>query len=194
MLLATFFFKRDLWKHHDGYPDDKFIRLQGEACKDAGMNDFIAKPIRKTFLMQEILRALQQGDLSDGATAPEPDASDAEKKDNGVFDLTMFQALASEIDRVGAMEAFDVFDIDTRRRLRSFSEAEIDENRTAVQLEAHSLKSTAAMFGFQRLAALARDLEQRAQTVTGPEFRVLVPQMQWAFDLGMTQFRNTRLA
>jgi DNA-binding response OmpR family regulator len=167
-----------------------------EACTKAGMTDFVAKPVRKKFLIQAVLRALWQNDGAnrrDRAGAdpapiePRP-AARADASDAGVLDPAAFTSLAEEIDLEDAIAAFELFVTDTQRTLQSFAAMAVDPDRKRVQAGAHSLKSTAATFGFRKLWKLARQLEQDAPVMPGPEFRSIVPRFDEAFAQGRARF------
>jgi hypothetical protein len=169
-----------------------------EACARAGMNDFVAKPVRKKFLVQAVLRVLRESDaaclapagdqagIAGTAVATAIAATDAAEP----FDRAAFEDLVAEIDLEGAFETFRIFVADTKRRLQSFSTLGIETSRKQVRLEAHSLKSTAATFGFHRLADLAKLVEREADDVLETEFRSIVSRMREAFDAGMSLFRD----
>jgi hypothetical protein len=172
-----------------------------EACARAGMNDFVAKPVRKKFLVQAVLRVLRQSDAA--CIAPAAPAGfeagiagtavvTAIAATDGVepFGRAAFEDLIAEIDLEGAFETFRIFVADTTRRLQSFSTLGIEASRKQIRLEAHSLKSTAATFGFHRLAELAKLVEREADVVPEAEFRSIVSRMREAFDAGMSLFRD----
>jgi signal transduction histidine kinase/CheY-like chemotaxis protein len=170
-----------------------------EACAKAGMTDFVAKPVRKKFLIQAALRALGEGSaasLRDGAatdtTPREGEAADgADESDIGILDPTAFRDLAAEIDLDGAIETFNIFVADARQRLNAFSTMAVEANRKLIQIEAHSLKSTAATFGFQKLSEIARCLEHDALVIAEQDFRLVVPKLDEAFEKGKARFDAT---
>jgi CheY-like chemotaxis protein len=54
----------------NAFPED------AQRCRDAGMSDFLAKPLRKPLLVNAILRAMQSAQ-PDGASSPSLAPSDA---------------------------------------------------------------------------------------------------------------------
>lgn len=105
-----------------------------------------------------------------------------------LIDRTAFERLASEIEVEGALETFAVFHTDTQRRLLALETIGLETNRREIQTAAHSLKSTAAMFGFTQLATLAASLEKTALTIQDPDFRAIVIDLESAFASGLVQF------
>jgi histidine phosphotransfer protein HptB len=105
-----------------------------------------------------------------------------------ILDPTAFESLTEEIDLDGAIEIFHIFVADTRRRLQSFSTMATDTDRKLIEIEAHSLKSTAATFGFRKLSELAARLEQDAMMIPERAYRVIVPELGDAFEQGKARF------
>jgi CheY-like chemotaxis protein len=169
-----------------------------EACEQAGMTDFVAKPVRKKFLIQATVRALRRSRVENPGDTPGVNiaaagsavSAVADVANSEVLDPAAFEGLVAEIDMDGAMETFKIFAADTRRLLDGLSKVELETSRKRVQVEAHSLKSTAATFGLQRLAALAKQLEHQAMAIPEPEFLSVVPQLDQAFEEGLVQFEE----
>jgi signal transduction histidine kinase/DNA-binding response OmpR family regulator len=175
------------------------------ACELAGMNDFVAKPVRKALLLEAVLRVLSGAETAKAATTatsssatvataaetaapavvaapPAADPADAS------FDPEPFATLEAELDRDSALETFAVFLTDTEARLAALGDAAVLANRKGVQVEAHSLKSTAATFGFRELSRIAKDLEQRAPGIAPDDFSAMVAGLRAAFAAGRTRF------
>ncbi|UZE49322.1 Hpt domain-containing protein [Rhodopseudomonas sp. P2A-2r] len=104
------------------------------------------------------------------------------------IDRTAFERLAAEIEVEGALETFAVFQTDTQRRLLALETIGLEAHRGEIQTDAHSLKSTAATFGFTQLATLAASLEKSAPTIQDPDFRAMVIELGSAFATGLAQF------
>lgn len=109
-------------------------------------------------------------------------------RDKPLIDRTAFERLVAEIEIEGALETFAVFHADTQRRLLALETLELDASRKLIQIDAHSLKSTAATFGFTQLATLAAGLETTAPTIREPDFRAIVRDLGSAFATGLVQF------
>jgi CheY-like chemotaxis protein len=123
-----------------------------EACFAAGMNDYVAKPIRA----EELVAALKR---------VKPLSTDDGREDGGVklddSALRNLRDLGGD-DFLG--EVIDAFLADAPELLvtlrRTLDESRAEELRRA----AHTLKSNGATLGAEEFAELCRSLEQRAKS------------------------------
>jgi len=102
-------------------------------------------------------------------------------------DADAYDVLVREIGEAGAGEVRAVFWSDTCARLKLFRTLELGQHRAKIAREAHSLKSAARTFGYLRLATLALQLEQTANTLGDPGFCDLLERMDAAFDAARAQ-------
>jgi HPt (histidine-containing phosphotransfer) domain-containing protein len=127
--------------------------LQGERelCIQAGMDDYIAKPIR----LEELSAALAGVErLADGAH-PEP-----------AVDAAVIRKLASSLGERGRSSVdglIGTFLGHVPDQMRTLSSAAQGNGFDDVRREAHALKSNASTFGADRLADLCRELESAAK-------------------------------
>lgn len=177
------------------------------ACRDAGMNGYIAKPVRKNVLIDAILRALPPVLPSASAQRPtgapvrlatpaanrepqhpptgEPAAAAGKPTAEGGARLYVgkkaFDNLVAEIGEDAARDVLAVFIRDTEARLRLFDTLSVTRDRRKIEREAHSLKSAAGTFGLETLANLARDLERRAPELSEPDYVALIRDIQSSY-------------
>jgi signal transduction histidine kinase/DNA-binding response OmpR family regulator len=157
-----------------------------EACRKAGMNDFVVKPARKKALVEAILRVLPQPEqavmvLTEGATPPLAAVIEMSPGEEPAFDPQAFQELASEIGEQSADEVRTIFFGETDTRLASFRRLSIEADRKTISREAHSLKSAAGTFGYRRLSRLAKHVEKNAERLTANEYRELIDRLDAAY-------------
>jgi histidine phosphotransfer protein HptB len=106
------------------------------------------------------------------------------------FDESVYQILRSELGDEDAMEVLRTFLDDTSGKFTRL--AAKCEDRAEMKREAHSIKSSAATFGFSALSRLARELEAGAASMDLAQMRHYVESMQQAFE-ATARFSEERL-
>ena len=144
-----------------------------EACFAAGMDDYVAKPIRPNELGEALRRAKplrRKHDVSSNAIDISLDAAalDNLKKELGGENFLL--------------EVIDAFLADSPMLLamlrRSLDAKDANELRRA----AHTLKSNGATFGAERFSELCRELEQRARNGQLEGASALVDRIEQAYE------------
>ena len=110
-----------------------------------------------------------------------------------LFDQAVFLNLSSELGEEDTFDVLKAFLAETSRKMGVLASAVHD--RSTLKREAHSLKSSAATFGFSELSALARNLEANSETMSVAELEELVEALRHAFSrtskLAQTQLLTT---
>jgi CheY-like chemotaxis protein/HPt (histidine-containing phosphotransfer) domain-containing protein len=147
------------------------------ACREAGMNGFVAKPVRKKEIVAAIVRAI----AARGGASAQPQAPEGGTPDSPVFDRTCYDTMVNELGDDTVRELVDMFAAETQRRVALLRKITGELDRGLIGREAHSLKSDAGALGCIRLSQLAAALERDAVRVSGEEYAATVDRIAMAF-------------
>jgi CheY-like chemotaxis protein/HPt (histidine-containing phosphotransfer) domain-containing protein len=147
------------------------LQEQQEACRAAGMDDFVAKPIDYPHLREALQRA---GTARAGGARPA--APEAHLPVGEGFSTPRETPLRLDRSRLDGLrkleqvsgrsvvpEIVDSFLAEAPRRLARIREALAQADAKEVAFWAHSLKGSSSQIGAGRLAALSLDLEKRGK-------------------------------
>ena len=96
------------------------------------------------------------------------------------FDREIYLELCAGLGNEDAAEVLKVFLSDTSGKLRTL--AADRHARSTIRREAHSIKSSAATFGFAELSSLARDLELHAEATSLEQLNESVEALRQAYE------------
>ena len=164
-----------------------------EACRQAGMNDLVVKPVRKKVMVEAILRVLSShttaADTDPAVVAPPLVPAEIPSTDApSPFDRKVFDNLVLEIGKETALETLSLFVQETEDRLKLLRKLSGDADRNKIEREAHSLKSAAGTFGLRAVAQLARALERDAAHITASDYLALLDRIEAAFSAARMQY------
>ncbi|HWZ90644.1 MAG TPA: response regulator [Polyangiaceae bacterium] len=146
-----------------------------QACLQAGMDDFIAKPFTLSTLRRKASHWLSVAEQSEPARdLPEAPRNDAPQLTTGArkatagapasVDLSRLQELADEAGSPRIVEELSlIFVEDMDRRLEALREATDERVERKLLSVIHSVKGACANFGALRMAVLAEAIERRAK-------------------------------
>jgi CheY-like chemotaxis protein/HPt (histidine-containing phosphotransfer) domain-containing protein len=145
-----------------------------QACLQAGMDDFIAKPFSLATLRRKASQWLAVAAQASAAREPAPPTTaDSEQRvvaaapvaaSPASVDLSRLQELADEAGSPRIVEELSlIFVEDMDRRLESLREAADERGERKLLSVIHSVKGACANFGALRMAALAEAIERRVK-------------------------------
>ncbi|CAO3353007.1 response regulator [Azospirillum palustre] len=139
--------------------------MQGDAaiCLEAGMDDYLSKPINARKLLDTIARFIPpaEDDKSDGAGQ----AASPPKADSGpaTVNTEKIEELRDALGKDGFVLLLETFFGDSPRHLDLLRAAIARGDHTGIEREAHILKGSAANVGFDRMAETAHYLVDAAR-------------------------------
>jgi CheY-like chemotaxis protein/HPt (histidine-containing phosphotransfer) domain-containing protein len=146
------------------------IKGDRELCLQAGMDAYIAKPVRAHALFSAIQQLLLVGEAAEpsrGASSPPAgddrvaSADEQSQQPNDALDWTAACA-QSDLGEESLQELAGVCLEECPKLLADIREALGKADTTSLRRAAHTLKSSAALFQARRAATLARELEMQA--------------------------------
>jgi HPt (histidine-containing phosphotransfer) domain-containing protein len=151
-----------------------------ERCLNAGMDDFMSKPIDIRKLRSIVGRWLQQKTPTSerNRISESEETSQATTALSGaettVFDPAVLDQLAEDTSEELLPELVGTFLEETCKRLPLLRQLYAEENWSELGLQAHTLKSGSGAFGALQLQNLAFGIEQAAKTVDKPRLEALM--------------------
>jgi HPt (histidine-containing phosphotransfer) domain-containing protein len=170
--------------------------LQGdrEKCIEAGMDDYISKPIR-----QEDLASLLEQWMERARATPEPDLSSlsAAESLSESLDAEMIASLRrmESAGRSGLLnQLIDLFLKDSQSRLTAMREALAQGDIKTLTRIAHTLKGSSSNLGAKRMAAICDILEARGEAGSMERSHVLISTLEEEFMLVREALEKEKLS
>lgn len=129
-----------------------------ERILQAGLNDYIQKPVKSQLLLSAVERWLgKESTAKLGSYAEETNREDWE------FDVSKIQELNAEIGADKIPKLLDIFIKDTGNRLELVKLAAREEDTEVLEQQAHTLASSTATYGCIKCGKLAMTIEQNCR-------------------------------
>jgi hypothetical protein len=177
------------------------------ACRDAGMNEFVSKPIRKKTLIETLAKTLHAHPLLAAVSAAQEDVmqQDREAADAlaalpvtppaevamsdvaPIFDRKAFDVLVEEIDADGVQMTFEVFAVEALQRLALLRSLSCPVDAARIRDEAHTLKGSSGTFALRQVQELARTLEHAAFSIGPDAYSDLLDRLDACLAIGLRE-------
>ena len=152
------------------------MREAVDACKEAGMDDFLPKPFARRQMVEILARWLGAAEPDPGGVpANEPAASPVLAIDRAVF----AQLAETMGDDMSAL--IGDFVTSTGQMFDALGDGSLRDESGTITRHVHTLKSSAAMIGAAQLSSLARDLEAECKRGNWGGLNVALAEMRAEF-------------
>lgn len=128
-----------------------------QRCLDAGMNDYLAKPVRKKALFEMLSKWLLSTEQTVSESLP--------VAEENILDIEIFSE-AEELMGERFAEWAERYLQDTQGTLTQINALCAEQNLEDIRTAVHNLKSSSAMIGAMHLSSLAEQIETQIRTLT----------------------------
>jgi CheY-like chemotaxis protein len=146
-----------------------------EQCLEAGMDDYLSKPVRKEDLLSAIGGCVRKSE--DEVT----NLNTAEFAKFETFDPSILKSLedcsADDADEIIG-QIITIFLEDTPKGFVNLQKAVREQNLKKIKTSAHALKGSCASIGVTRTAALCSEFEQKASQLSEDEAETLLKEIE----------------
>lgn len=165
--------------------------MQGDREKflDAGLDDYVSKPIRPQLLINKLAGILQKKQDKATASTEDPDAASEE-----VIDFKVLGELEKYGGKELIAETLNDFQQEARQLINSCSESLNVEDYDDILAKLHTLKGNASTLGISRMARLAKEIEADLKQGQKVGFHDQLAELQEAFfefEQAFKKFLNT---
>jgi signal transduction histidine kinase/HPt (histidine-containing phosphotransfer) domain-containing protein len=152
-----------------------------EKCLAAGMDDYLSKPVKlealRRILEQWIIHAERKVEV-----LPEESNGHYQKEPSEIVDISVLADLTS-LQQPGKSNLVNrlikLFIEGANKNLSALGKAVAEDNPAAIRREAHSIKGSAGNIGARQMAALSKELEQKAHLNT--EAKIIISKLEGVF-------------
>ncbi|MEM7584030.1 MAG: ATP-binding protein [Acidobacteriota bacterium] len=144
------------------------MKGERERCLEAGMDDYVSKPLRSSDLETMLDRWLfadteLAGSQTRGAA---PEAEAGSPRDRAMEPLASMEKLGESSGRDLVAQMFDLFRVEGPKRLEAMKLALVESDADLMARTAHSLAGSAIYLGAPELVEVCRELERLAEAET----------------------------
>jgi CheY-like chemotaxis protein/HPt (histidine-containing phosphotransfer) domain-containing protein len=143
------------------------MQEQQEACRAAGMDDFVAKPVSLVLLRAALQRVGGSAAPPVSEPSPEPPPEAPPAGSSSLLDLERLDGLRKLGDLTGTPLVRNIVDSFLKEipdRLERLRQALAEHDAQALTFTAHTLKGSSGQVGALRITALSAELEQSGRS------------------------------
>ncbi|MFK5912799.1 MAG: response regulator [Woeseiaceae bacterium] len=165
--------------------------MQGdkEKCLDAGMDDYISKPVSQKSLEDVLRKWLEkhviENEDNENIDEPEHDMETLDSKLNEVnvpiLDYDVFNVL-KEMFEEGFKDVVDSFNVSSKKNIEKIEESINTSDASELQLAAHSIKGASGQFGAMYLSSIANAIEQYGKDGEIEKAKELIAELKSAYE------------
>jgi PAS domain S-box-containing protein len=159
-----------------------------ERCLDAGMDDYLAKPIGPKALQDMLKRWLPEHDNQAEAAPPKPAGVSGTASPHAILNSQRAEEICGG-DNTLYREILHVFIEQTPPVLTRIEQALIQTDYVMAKAAGHELAGSASNIGADQINALARDLEQACQMENNNQCKHLQTELRNAFNALLQESR-----
>lgn len=160
-----------------------------DACIEAGMDDYLAKPIDPNDLIDMVMRHVTPDSREQDEI--DEDTTDQKKREfETVLDTDRYETLSKTIGYEKIDYFIKRFIGDMRTHTGGVLSGMDDKNWELVERSAHTLKSSAAQIGAMRLSATCQQIETAAEQQDEDKISPLTSQLKRDIQASLTQLRQ----
>lgn len=148
-------------------------------CLEAGMNDFLTKPLEKQKFLQTVskwLTAEAQPPTQHVPATPHMDAGEILPHYPNI-DTFLIERLAKDLDPITMLRITGAFLSTLPERIEKLSHAFYENNLSTLERECHALCGSSANCGLPKLSALMSEMEQAAKKSSPETLGTLMSQL-----------------
>ncbi len=152
-----------------------------ERCLNAGMDDYLSKPVEPVILQSAIARWLGVSPSRQSAASRSDASAVPGKLLTNIMKPAVVIALREGLEEGKpdpVVEMLKLFCDNTQSALAALKDALEKSDALTIQRTAHSLKGSSDVIGFQQLAAISSELEQKAVGGSLHGVEILINQIQ----------------
>lgn len=152
-----------------------------EKCLAAGMDDYLSKPVKLETLHQKLEQWIVSPEMKI-EVSPEESNGHSPEETSEIVDLSVLTDLAN-LQQPGkpnlVNKLIKLFIEGANKNLSALRKAVAEDDPAAIKREAHSIKGSAGNIGARQMAALSKELEQKAHL--NAEAKILTSQLECEF-------------